>query len=567
MCTSSPHFLCIFAAVMKPQKLFYILLALWVLADLLQAIFTPVFSDEAYYSLYGRFLDWGYYDHPPMVALLTAFSGTLFKGNLSIRFATVLLHGGTVWLIWKILPHKSPTYNEVWAFFAIAASLVMFSVYGFITTPDAPLLFFTALFFYLYKLYLHKPTWVLASALGVTIAAMSYSKYMAVLVVGFVLLSNLKLLKDRRMWVAILLAAVLFVPHILWQVRNGFPSFQYHLLDRNEGFHLLSLLEYLPNQLAVFNPVCFCLVLYFCWQKRKTDDSFERACLVTIAGFILFFWIMTLKGHAEPHWTVAASVPMMIMLWQELSKEHWHKWLMRGVVPIALILTVLRFAAPPLLNRNFLNILGDRKKFAVIHEYCGHTPVVFVSSFQAPSLYRFYTGENAMQISSLYNRKTQFDIWQFDKDIQGNPVDIINPNVYQRGVPNGYDLVEKDGVSFYLHKTKAFQGTNRIQVSVDNYRITNDSLYLDLTLYNPYKTDFVFDNPEFPVSLHAVYLQDSGFSPITCPIDSGMVIPAGESLRCHTVVKYLPEAPVVICLDNIVNRSVNSLPLKIKIHD
>ena len=151
----------------------------------------------------------------------------------------------------------------MWAFFAVAASLVMFSVYGFITTPDAPLLFFTALFFYLYKLYLHKPTWVLASALGVTIAAMSYSKYMAVLVVGFVLLSNLKLLKDRRMWVAILLAAVLFVPHILWQVRNGFPSFQYHLLDRNEGFHLLSLLEYLPNQLAVFNPVCFCLVLYF----------------------------------------------------------------------------------------------------------------------------------------------------------------------------------------------------------------------------------------------------------------------------------------------------------------
>ena len=363
------------------------------------------------------------------------------------------------------------------------------------------------------------------------------------------------------------MAAVLFVPHILWQLRNGFPSFQYHLLDRNEGFRLLSLLEYIPNQLLVFNPVCFCLALYVCWQRRKTDDLFERACLFSIAGFILFFWVMTLKGHAEPHWTVAASVPMIVMLWQELRKEQWHKWLMRGVVPVALMLTVLRFAAPALLNHNFLNILGDRKKFAVIHECCGQTPVVFVGSFQDPSLYRFYTGENAMQISSLYNRKTQFDLWQFDKEMQGKPANIINTNVYQRGVPRGYDLIEKDGVSFYLHRTKAFQGTNRIQVSVENYRVTNDSLHLDLILCNPYETDFVFDNPEFPITLHVVYMQDGRFTPITSPIDSGMVIPAGWNLRCNTVVKYIPDAPVVICLDNVINRSVNSLPIKIKVHD
>ena len=84
---------------MKPQRLFYILLILWVIADLIQAAFTPLHADEAYYALFGQHLDWGYYDHPPMVALLTALSSTLFKGNLSVRFATTLLHGGTVWLI------------------------------------------------------------------------------------------------------------------------------------------------------------------------------------------------------------------------------------------------------------------------------------------------------------------------------------------------------------------------------------------------------------------------------------------------------------------------------------
>ena len=500
---------------MKPQKLFYILLAIWILADLLQAIFTPVFSDEAYYALYGRFLDWGYYDHPPMVAILTAFSSTFFKGNLSIRFVTTLLHGGTVWLIWNTLVQKPPTNKDVWTFFAVAASLVMFSVYGFITTPDAPLLFFTALFFNLYRRYLNTPNWPLALALGLTMAAMFYSKYMSVLVVVFVLLSNLKLLKDYKLWVTVLLAAVLFVPHLIWQVRNDFPSLQYHLIDRNEGFHLQFLLEYIPNQLLVFNPVCFCLALYFCWQKRQTDDLFERACLFTLAGFILFFWVMTVKDHSEPHWTVAASVPMIILLWQELRKEQWHKWLTKAIVPIVIILTVLRFAAPSLMNRNFLNVLGDRKKFAVIHEYCGHSPVVFVGSFQDPSLYHFYTGENTALLGPYYVRRTQFDIWQFDKDLQGKPAYILNTNIYERGQKKGYDLIEKDGVAFYLHKTESFQGTNRIQANIDHYYVSHDSLYLDLTLFNPYETDFVFNNPEFPITLRVVYLQDSRFIPNT----------------------------------------------------
>jgi hypothetical protein len=549
---------------MKPQKLFYILLAIWVLADLLQAIFTPVHTDEAYYALYGQFLDWGYYDHPPMVALLTALSGALFKGNLSIRFATVLLHGGTVWLVWKTLSHKTLTNKDVWTFFAVAASLVMFSIYGFITTPDAPLLFFTAIFFYLYKRYLSTPSWPTALTLGITFAAMLYSKYMAVLVAGFVLLSNLKLLKDPKVWIAILLAALLFVPHILWQVRNGFPSFQYHLIDRNEGFRIVNLLEYPLNQLLVFNPVCVCISGFFCWKKRKTEDLFERAILFTIAGFILFFWVMTVKGHAEPHWTVAASIPMIILLWQELRNNQWCKWLMRGVIPIVGVLLILRIIVPILLSNHSMNVFGNHHKYDVIHEYCGKTPAIFVGSFQDPSLYHFYTEEDALLISSVYNRQTQFDLWQFDKEIQGKPACIINTNVYDRGPKAGFDLIEKDGAAFYLHKTESFQGTNRIQVAIDQYRVANDSLYLNLTLYNPYETDFVFNNSEFPITLHAVYLQDSRYYPITCPIDFDMVIPAGGSLCCKTVVKYIPDAPIVICLDNIINRSVNSKPIKIK---
>ena len=71
---------------------------IWFLVNLLQGIFTEIQEDEAYYALFGEHLAWGYYDHPPMVALMTFLSSHLFKGYLSIRFLTVLLHGATVLL-------------------------------------------------------------------------------------------------------------------------------------------------------------------------------------------------------------------------------------------------------------------------------------------------------------------------------------------------------------------------------------------------------------------------------------------------------------------------------------
>lgn len=551
---------------MKPQKLFYILLILWVFVDLLQAFFTPVHADEAYYALYGKFLDWGYYDHPPMVALLTAFSNLIFNGNLSIRFMTVLLHGATVWLIWKTLSDNTLTSCDVLIFFAIATSLVMFSIYGFMTTPDAPLLFFTALFFYLYKRYLNKPKWSTALGLGITISAMLYSKYMAVLVAGFVLLSNLKLLKDKRVWAAIVLAVALFVPHILWQIRNDFPSLQYHLIDRSEGFRIGNLLEFPLNQLLVFNPVCLCLAVFFCWKKRKTEDLFERACVFTIAGFILFFWIMTVKGHAEPHWTVAASVPMVVLLWDELRDLRWGKWLKWGILPVVCLLMVLRIAAPLIMNTKNVSWIGNHRYYEAIHQYCGQNPAVTVGSFQFPSLYQFYTGVTSMPFSSFYGRQTQFDLWQFDKDLQGKPVCFI-ADAYTRGGVPGFENVEIKGIPFLACKVEKLQSANRIQVTVNRYHVTKDSLYLDLTLKNPYNLDYDFAHPEFPTVLFVGYVEGDYRNTIMCPTPSDVIIPAGGSITISTAVNCIPTSPFVICIDNGICRSVNSKPIKIKAND
>ena len=545
---------------MKPQRLFCILLILWVIADLMVAIFTPLHADEAYYALYGRHLDWGYYDHPPMVALLTAFSSALFKGNLSVRFLTVLLHGGTLCLIWRSIASESPTRRDVLTFFAVAASFVMFSVYGFVTTPDAPLLFFTALFFFLYRRYLDKPAWPLALALGVTLAAMLYSKYMAVLVLGFVVLSNPKLLKDPKAWVALLVAAVLFVPHIVWQFRNDFPSFQYHLADRSRQFMLRYPLEDIPNQLLVFNPVCLVLALWICWKRRKTDDLFERAGIFTIAGFILFFWVMTVRGHAEPHWTVAVSIPMIILLYRALRTPERRNLLVRGVVPFAVLLVLGRIVLP-VLGSEKLHLIGNQPRMADIQRYCGDTPVVFTTSFQDPSLYWFYTGKEATVISSFYSRRTQFDLWQSDLELQGKRVCLVGESETKRPIP-GSEIIRTPNTAFAMREVEAFQGANRLAVTVTKCRIDGDTMRLEMNIHNPYTLDYRFHHPDFPTVLFLGFIRDGFHDAIMCPELPDIAIPAGGDVTLTQSVSPLPDFPFVVCVDNYVCRSVNSKPIK-----
>ena len=45
-------------------------LAVWWGCNLLQAAFCELANDEAYYHMFAGLLAWGYFDHPPVTALL-----------------------------------------------------------------------------------------------------------------------------------------------------------------------------------------------------------------------------------------------------------------------------------------------------------------------------------------------------------------------------------------------------------------------------------------------------------------------------------------------------------------
>ena len=488
----------------NPKKLFAFLLIMWLGMNFFSALFTEIMKDEAYYFLYGQNLAWGYFDHPPMVALMTWLSSLFCEGNLSVRFVTMFIQFFTLVIIWKLIDEKRPDSKSVVLFFIASMSMVMFQAYGFVTTPDAPLLFFASLFLLVYRNFLKNNSLINTLLLALTMAGMIYSKYHTVLIIGCIVLSNMRLLLHPKFWMAVFLAILLLLPHIYWQFSMNFPSFTYHLSDRSSTFQWRYFFEYIPNQLVVFNPFTFGAVIYIV-LKYKAVDLFEKGLYYLLFGFLSFFWLMSFRGHVEPHWTVICTIPMIILLYRHsLHDRKLRRFVKLWILPSIILVFCTRIVLVTDWLPESLGFYEKKAKNEAIQSIAGDIPVVFVSeSFQRPSTYRFFTGQESSVLSSVTSRQTQFDIWQKELSYQGKPVFICHD---KEGRSKEYHV---NGHSFSGYFASDFQSVNRVKINYSlpqTVMIQGDTLQIEFEMHNPTSSTIHFQHFEFPVTCKAAYI-------------------------------------------------------------
>lgn len=487
--------------------LFLLLLSCWGLLNLTQSIFTEIGHDEAYYWMYSRALDWGYFDHPPMIALWIWAGSHFFQGTLGVRFFTVLAQLVTIILIWSLTGIKSPTNKNVITFFILAASIVMFEVYGFIATPDSPLLLFTAVFLTGYHRFLHRQDAMAIFLLATSMALLMYSKYHGLLVILFVLLSNPKILRSPRLWLAIFLSVIAYIPHLLWQLDHDFPSIRYHLYTRSRPVNIKHILNFIPNQLVAFNPFLLALAGYVLYKFRPVD-LFERSLYTLSIGFFGFFFASTLRGHVEPHWTIAASIPLVIIIYGKSAEQpSLNKYIFRVIGPSILILIFLRLALIFDILPVHLQFHGQKAWTTILSQKAGDLPVVFRNSYQQPSVYSFYTGKPAIALNNIYYRHTQYDIWPSEETLFGHPAllvtNISDPGAQPLDLPNGKKM--------YVHEVDHFFSAQKlhIQYELNDETVWHalDTVSLQAQLINPYTYPIDFNFPYFPIACHTMFVK------------------------------------------------------------
>ncbi|NJB84398.1 hypothetical protein GGR26_000143 [Lewinella marina] len=491
-------------AFLRDVRPLWLLLA-WLLLNLIQAAFTPLDPDETYYWMYAGDLAWGYFDHPPAVAVLVALGRDWLPGALGLRFGHVLASAATFATVYYLLDR--PRGRDLWLMAGLLFAQPMLQVYGFIATPDGPLLLFTALYLLAYRRFMDDPSLARGAVWGLTMAGLMYSKYHGAIVILFSVLPNLGfLLRQPGAWLAALGGASLFLPHLYWQYAHDYPSFRYHLSGRDDPYRFSFTLQYVANQLLIFSP----LLLYHYWKTFREDhgrDAFERACRWLVVGFLLFFLYTTSKGRTEAQWTAALALPLVYLTYRAARRfPDWWSGLLRLCLATGLLLVVARLLL--MAPREWLPFEKPFDHAPWVEELSRRAdglPVIFENSYRLASLYEFYSGgQPAWTITDVDYRPNQYDLWGRDSSYHGDSVLIAgqkNWNWYatQPFRAQKSELLLRPVANYQVARLARLRTLEPLpeQLSV------RDSLAITLSIQSPLPLELTAD---WPISLFAILI-------------------------------------------------------------
>ena len=476
-------------ASLGADKLVLLWLGVWWIANLVQAGFTELANDEAYYHMFAERLAWGYFDHPPVTALLVWAGERLFGGELGVRFFFTVLQPLYLWILWRLIRPADAGRRDAALFVVVSAATLMLQLYGFIAVPDGPLMFTTALFLLTFKWFSEnrRRAWLW---MGIAMALMAYSKYHGALVVLFALAANPRQLLRPALYSSGAVALLLLVPHLVWQYEHDWASFAYHLSGRNSVFRPGYVVEFLANVLVVFNP--FFVPLYVqAWRKVKPQTPVGRALKLLPVAFIVFFMLSSLRGYVQPQWVIVSCFGLVCVLFAYARRHpRTRRYVMRaGGVTVGLIVLVrLVMIFNPLGIR--FEVFNNPESYAAIAAEADGRPVVFRYGYAVAAKYAFYTGGEAYCQPNIRYRTHQWQFRDDDSQFIGREVLVECPDgTVSDSTRQVRTLTMANGRSFTWFVDPAFHPVRLVDIAFTGLpgRVAaGETLRLELRIRNPY---------------------------------------------------------------------------------
>ena len=325
------------------------------------AALLPLSPDEAYYWVWGRTLQPGYLDHPPMVAIWIAAGthlagdgafGIRLLGPLGLALASLALASGADALMPRLRPGKAAAL--------LLNAMPLTTAGAVLMTPDTPLFVFWCLGLWALAR-LHATGngwwWLAFGALG---GCALLSKYTGALLGAGVVLWLLaeptarRWWRDWRLYAGGLLAALVFSPVVAWNAAHGWASFakQGGRAGAGLGRGLRYVWELLAGQLGIASPIIFLLCLLgsglaaLAWARRR-DSAAGLLAALTIPVALLFLWQAT-GSRVQGNWP-AILYPAAVMAAAAFTTRRW-QWAgaaLGGAMTLA-VLVQAAFAPLPL---------------------------------------------------------------------------------------------------------------------------------------------------------------------------------------------------------------------------
>jgi 4-amino-4-deoxy-L-arabinose transferase-like glycosyltransferase len=315
------------------------------------AAVVPITGDEAYFIEWGRYPDWGFYDHPPMIgwwlAALLSISDAEWWLRLPQVFQPVLLALAVRW-VW---PYLWPDQRDYRDWVALLVLLAPMNVWNVFVTTDTALVYCAVLsgLAWLRATQDDSPRWYLVA--GVFLAGAVLSKYFAALL-GFAYLIDALNRRSSRAFAGLAIAYACCLPALglmaWWNSGHCWTNYLFNFVNRhgkgNTGFNLTTPLLYPAMLFYIFTPPAVWALL-----RRPlpgTERTLDRSVTVLMAVPLLLFALLSLIKTVGLHW-VLAFVPFALMLAaRRLTPRGVQKlvvfFLGFALLHVALALTLLR---------------------------------------------------------------------------------------------------------------------------------------------------------------------------------------------------------------------------------
>jgi hypothetical protein len=475
-----------------------LLIASFTLLRLLLAAGMPLLPQEAYYWSWSRHLAASYFDHPPLAAYAIALTTAVFGSTVfGIKSAAVAWSLG--WnLLWLKLIRDMYDDRRLafWSLLALNLTL-LYEAFGLGPTPDGPLLFgWVGTIWAVWRAGASGQArwWLLA---GVFAGLALLGKYAAVLLLPVVLLylatSPAQRHWLRRPWpyLAMLIAAAMFAPVLLWNAEHQWASFAFQgskRVGQMAAFKPRYFAVLLATQLLLVTPWLFGLSLTALWRAAReaiagaaTDRT--RLLLFSAAVPLLLFTAVSFRSLVKLNWLAPAYWSLIIL--------GMHLWLQRGASLRRLAwglgssAVLLGVAIVIALTPN-LPFIGDLNSWSGWNEAAlrvdqasrdaraeGRASFVFAPNYKISSLLRFHLpGQPRTYAQDIYGvRALQFDYFPLDTDLKGATGILVlsdqsNAKLDLALVAPYFDALERVDVV----ETQAF---GRVTRRVEIYRGTN----------------------------------------------------------------------------------------------
>ena len=469
---------------MSLNKTYQRTLILTLLVKLTLAFFLPMSGDEAYFIIWAKNLDFGYYDHPPMVGWIIYLMGYFGDSELVMRLPAVLLFTMIGMGIYRLL---QPYDANRAAWVAIIYLISPVNILGVLITTDVPLILFCFLSVYalVRALQLNQLLWYILS--GVALGLAFLSKYFAVLIGLAYLMYFIFTPNGKQRWIGfslLILASLPFVAvNVYWNYTHCWVNILFNIYNRNEGvsFSYNGVLAYFATTLYLMSPP----VAYYLWRQYAGAKPFEAvelrlytfAFLVPMAVFL----ILSLKKSIGVHWFLAFYPFFYLLLAQKLSElqlKNVAKFLAWFTSAHLLVIAVLLIAPTSMLQHfkfysGYVFLIHTDELAAQLRPYEGEF-LMSTDSYSDSAVISYHYGKELFVFGDGSHHARQDDINTDFRKMFGR--DIL---IFDKSIPNLSKFTPYFS-SVVVHKLKVRDAVFYVTLGYN----FNYSAYRDEVLYS-----------------------------------------------------------------------------------